>query len=139
MFLDFIVDIAEVGNQVTIRTSTETIEGAIVKLSKELIAIQKTDGSVIIKKDSDISHVEIHPTVTNEIGGKMQTNVSNSNVRSGITLIKNDKVESFTCHICGKSKTSKKICYRSKQSKFQNMQFMLWMDFGEIRKQIVCI
>lgn len=50
MFLDFIVDIAEVGNQVTIRTSTETIEGAIVKLSKELIAIQKTDGSVIIKK-----------------------------------------------------------------------------------------
>lgn len=48
MFLDFIVDIAEVGNQVTIRTSTETIEGAIVKLSKELIAIQKTDGSVII-------------------------------------------------------------------------------------------
>lgn len=108
MFLDFIVDIAEVGNQVTIRTSTETIEGAIVKLSKELIAIQKTDGSVIIKKDSDISHVEIHPTVTNEIGGKMQTNVSNSNVRSGITLIKNDKVESFTCHICGKSKTSKK-------------------------------
>ncbi len=108
MYLDFIVDIAEVGNQVTIRTSTETIEGAIVKLSKELIAIKKIDGSVIIKKDSDISHVEIHPTVTNEIRGKMQSNVSNSNVRSGMTLIKNDKVESFTCNICGKLKTSKK-------------------------------
>lgn len=50
MFLDFIVDIAEVGNQVTIRTSTETIEGAIVKLSKELIAIQKNRWFCYYKK-----------------------------------------------------------------------------------------
>lgn len=108
MYLDFIVDIAEVGNQVTIRTSTETIEGTILKLSKELIAIQKIDGSVIIKKDSDISHLEIHPTATTEIEGTMQSNVSNNNIRSGMTLIKSDKIESFTCSICGKSKTSKK-------------------------------
>lgn len=108
MYLDFIVDIAEVGNIVVVKTSTETIEGSIVKLSKDLIAIRKADGSIVMKKDSDISNVEIQPGTINKIESDVQSNFSNSDVRCGMTLIKNDKVESFTCNICGKTKTSKK-------------------------------
>lgn len=50
MYLDFIVDIAKIGNTAILKTETEMIEGTIVKLSKDLIAVKKTDGSVVVKR-----------------------------------------------------------------------------------------
>lgn len=132
MYLEFINDIAKVGNYVLVRTNSETIEGVIVKLSNDLIAIQTKDGSIVVKKDNEITNIQILPTDNTNTAEKITQ--LKPTVRCGMTLIKNDKVETFTCSICGKSKSSKKICYRSKQSKFQNMQFLLWVDFSKIRK-----
>ena len=56
MYLEFISDIAKVGSKVVITTCLETIEGVIVKLSNDLIAIQQKDGTVIVKKDNDITN-----------------------------------------------------------------------------------
>ncbi len=106
MYLDFISDIAKVGSKVVVTTSLETIEGIIVKLSNDLIAVQQKDGTVIVKKDNGITNIEILPTDTNVATEKVSQ--SKPAVRCGMTLIKNDKAESFTCSICGKSKTSKK-------------------------------
>ena len=107
MFLDFIVDIAEVGNIVVVKTNTEVIEGSIVKLSKDLIAIQKADRSVVVKKDIDISNIEIKST-TSVKGNIVEPNLAKESIRCGMTLIKNNTVESFVCKLCGKAKTSKK-------------------------------
>jgi len=106
MYLDFISDIAKVGSKVMVSTYLETIEGVIVKLSNDFIAVQQEDGTVIVKKDNDITNIEILPADTNVASEKISQ--SKPTVRCGMTLIKNDKVESFTCSICGKSKTSKK-------------------------------
>ena len=105
MYLEFISDIAKVGSKVVVTTCLETIEGVIVKLSNDLIAVQQKDGTVIVKKDDDITNIEILPANTIVATEKKH----NQNLRlGGMTLIKNDKVETFTCSICGKSKTSKK-------------------------------
>lgn len=106
MYLDFIIDIAKVGCKVVVTTSTETIEGIIVKLSNELIAVQTKDGSIVVKKDNEIINIEILPTDNKDTAEKKSQ--SKPAVRCGMTLIKNDKVETFTCSICGKNKTSKK-------------------------------
>ena len=106
MYLEFINDIAKVGNYVLVRTNSETIEGVIVKLSNDLIAIQTKDGSIVVKKDNEITNIQILPTVNTDTAEKITQ--LKPTVRCGMTLIKNDKVETFTCSICGKSKTSKK-------------------------------
>lgn len=106
MYLEFINDIAKVGNYVLVRTNSETIEGVIVKLSNDLIAIQTKDGSIVVKKDNEITNIQILPTDNTDTAEKITQ--LKPTVRCGMTLIKNDKVETFTCSICGKSKTSKK-------------------------------
>lgn len=106
MYLEFINDIAKVGSNVIITTNSGTIEGVIVKLSNDLVAVKTKGGSIVVKKDNDITHFEILP-----IGNKDTTDIisqSKPTIRCGMTLTKNDKVETFTCSICGKSKTSKK-------------------------------
>ena len=106
MYLEFINDIAKVGSNVIITTNSETIEGVVVKLSDNLIAVKTKGGSIVVKKDYDITHVEILPTGNKDTTDKISQ--SKPTIRCGMTLIKNDKVETFTCSICGKSKTSKK-------------------------------
>ena len=106
MYLEFINDIAKVGNYVLVRTNSETIEGVIVKLSNDLIAIQTKDGSIVVKKDNEITNIQILPTDKTDTAEKITQ--LKPTVRCGMTLIKNDKVETFTCSICGKSKSSKK-------------------------------
>lgn len=106
MYLEFISDIIKVGSKVVITTCLETIEGVIVKLSNDLIAVQQKDGTVIVKKDDDITNIEILQANTIVATEKNH----NQNLRlGGMTLIKNDKVETFKCSICGKSKTSKNM------------------------------
>lgn len=104
MYLEFISDIVKVGSKVVITTCLETIEGVIVKLSNDLIAIQQKDGTVIVKKDNDITNIEILPADTKVATEKVSQ--SKPKVRCGMTLIKNDKVESFTCSICGNNPNS---------------------------------
>ena len=107
MYLEFINDIAKVGNYVLVRTNSETIEGVIVKLSNDLIAIQTKDGSIVVKKDNEITNIQILPTDKTDTAEKITQ--LKPTVRCGMTLIKNDKVETFTCSICGKSKSSKNV------------------------------
>ncbi len=106
MYLEFINDIAKVGNNVLVTTNSGTIEGVIVKLSNYLIAVKTKDGSIIVNKDNEITNIEILLTGNKDTADKISQ--SKPTVRCGMTLIKNDKVETFTCSICGKSKTSKK-------------------------------
>ena len=47
MYLDFILDIAKVGDIINITTKEQTIEGEIMKISSSLIAIKKTNGAVV--------------------------------------------------------------------------------------------
>lgn len=50
MYLDFILDIAKVGDIINITTKEQTIEGEIMKISSSLIAIKKTNGAVVFVK-----------------------------------------------------------------------------------------
>ena len=118
MYLDFIIDIAEVGNKVVLKTNAETVEGLIVKVSKDLIAIRKTDGSIILKKDSDILNIEIQTAGIKDAKVE-QLDTPKNNERSGMVLIKKDKVESFLCSMCGKLKTSKKYAVKACDSDYK--------------------
>ena len=51
MYLDFILDIAKVGDIINITTKKQNIEGEIMKISSSLIAIRKTNGAVVFCKD----------------------------------------------------------------------------------------
>ena len=57
MYLEFINDIAKVGNNVLVTTNSETIKGVIVKLSYDLIAVQTKEGSIVVKKDNEITNI----------------------------------------------------------------------------------
>ena len=61
MFLDFILDIVAIGDKIRIISNDEVIEGTIVKISSSIIAIKKDDGSLILKKDSEITNVILSP------------------------------------------------------------------------------
>lgn len=58
----FISDIAKVGSNVTVTTKFETIEGVIVKQSNNLTAVQTRDGSIVVKKDNEITNINILST-----------------------------------------------------------------------------
>lgn len=88
MYLDFIVDIAKIGNTAILKTETEMIEGTIVKLSKDLIAVKKTDGSVVVKKDSDIKNIEIQPEKLSAGVKDVDPDLPKQTTRCGMTLIK---------------------------------------------------
>ena len=134
MYLEFINDIAKVGNYVLVRTNSETIEGVIVKLSNDLIAIQTKDGSIVVKKDNEITNIQILPTDKTDTAEKITQ--LKPTVRCGMTLIKNDKVETFTCSICGKSKSSKKI---SKQCRSFNPNRKLRKTPTDLADNFECI
>jgi small-conductance mechanosensitive channel len=55
MYLDFILDIAKVGDIINITTKEQNIEGEIMKISSSLIAVKKANGSVVVCKDEDIT------------------------------------------------------------------------------------
>jgi hypothetical protein len=64
MYLDFISDIAKVGDSITIVTRQQTIEGEIIKISSELIAVKTTNGAVFFCKDEDILELNINNSHT---------------------------------------------------------------------------
>ena len=48
MYLDFIHDIVKCGDNIVISCNDCTIEGIVVKISNSLIAVQQSNGSIIL-------------------------------------------------------------------------------------------
>ena len=62
MYLDFISDIACIGDSIRITCHDEIIEGTIVKIAPNLIAVKQADGSLVIKKDDEITDMALNPS-----------------------------------------------------------------------------
>ena len=65
MYLDFILDIAKVGDIINITTKEQNIEGEIMKISSSLIAVRKANGSVVVCKDEDITDLKLNASNIN--------------------------------------------------------------------------
>lgn len=61
MYLEFISDIANVGDLIKITTGKQVIEGEIIKISSSLIAVKNNNGSVVLCKDEDILDLQVNP------------------------------------------------------------------------------
>lgn len=66
MYLDFILDIAKVGDVINITTKEQNIEGEIMKISSSLIAVRKANGSVVFCKDEDITDLKLYSSNKND-------------------------------------------------------------------------
>ena len=66
MYLDFILDIAKVGDTIIITTKEQNIEGEIMKISSILIAVRKANGSVVVCKDEDITDLKLYSSNKND-------------------------------------------------------------------------
>ena len=66
MYLDFILDIAKVGDFINITTKEQNIEGEIMKISSSLIAVRKANGSVVFCKDEDITDLKLYSSNKND-------------------------------------------------------------------------
>ena len=67
MYLDFIKDIAKVGDRIIIRCANNIYEGTIVRFTEGMIAIQDNEGKIVVKADSDIDGgVELDNTAKKE-------------------------------------------------------------------------
>ena len=63
MYLDFITDIANVGDTIRITCiNNEMFEGTIVKITPTIVAIKLRSGSLVIKKDEEICDLCLNPT-----------------------------------------------------------------------------
>ena len=62
MYLDFITDIAKIGDTIRITCQDEIIEGAIAKIAPNLIAVRLNDGALVIKKDDEITNLALNPS-----------------------------------------------------------------------------
>lgn len=84
MYLEFIKDIFQLNDYICVECGKEKTEGAIVKISSELIAI-KTEHGIIIKKDSDITNIYSIDRHTK--------NTQNNSVVSDIDAVHNNSKE----------------------------------------------
>lgn len=111
MYLNFAYDLIKVGTTVIVTCSDSIVKGLVVKINRDIIALQQADGSIILKNDRDITNIEV---VGNVLLSKVQEAIDNDihndskKARCGMVLIKNDELCTFLCKICGKEKTSKK-------------------------------
>jgi len=112
MYLNFVYDLIEVGTKAVVNCNDSIVEGIVVKINKDIIAIQQADGSIILKHDRDVTNIEViskHvPTKEQEILNNSDIKLDKRKARCGMILIKSDKLDTFHCKICGKEKTSKK-------------------------------
>lgn len=90
MYLDFILDIAKVGDSITLVTNQQTIEGEIIKISSSLIAIKKGNGAVVFCKDEEILDMKINAPVPNEIGQAFTDNVSSNGAKDEFNSLLNN-------------------------------------------------
>ena len=76
MYLDFITDIAKIGDTIRIACQDEIIEGVIVKIAPNLIAVRLNDGALVIKKDDEITDLALNPS---NIGNDYKRNIEEAN------------------------------------------------------------
>ena len=91
MYLDFIIDIAKVGDNISVICKEEVIEGTIVKISPSMLAVKKSDGSLILKKDDEIEDVILKP-VKNDVNvaiNKIEQDGQPSSINEATSVIKN--------------------------------------------------
>lgn len=96
MYLDFILDIAKVGDGITLVTKQQTIEGEIIKISSSLIAIKKTNGAVVFCKDEDILELKINAIQTSEsenVECNQSIGYSNDIIRTEASVVEENNVE----------------------------------------------
>ena len=49
MYLDFVKDIIKKGDNVIVTCKNETLQGIVVKINENLVAIQKLDNSIVVQ------------------------------------------------------------------------------------------
>lgn len=101
MYLDFISDIAKVGDSITLVTKQQTIEGEIIKISSELIAVKTTNGDVFFCKDEDILDLKINTSQTNilkntESNQTILPSADVINIDSSVVRENNDEISQTT-------------------------------------------
>ena len=91
MYLDFILDIAKVGDIINITTKEQNIEGEIMKISSSLIAIKKTSGTVVFCKDEDIIDLKLNACSREESKDSQNSTPNGSASVINVTSTPNDE------------------------------------------------
>ena len=68
MYLDFIADIAKIGDTIHITCQKEVYEGTIVKIAPPMIAIRLNNGALVVKKDDEIDDLYLEQLTSNTSG-----------------------------------------------------------------------
>lgn len=115
MYLDFAFDIIRVGDSVIVFCNDTTIKGVVQNVSKEFISLELEDGTIVSKKDNEITNIEVLSKIEKPSTSSRNSSGQNkeSRERCGMILIKNNVTETFYCSICGKIKTSKKYAIKA--------------------------
>lgn len=111
MYLDFVKDIIKKGDNVIVTCKNDTLQGIVVKINENLVAIQKLDNSIVVKRDNDITNIRTireNPIIDGGEKVIIEENNHQEKARCGMILVKKEKSDSFHCSICGKDKVSKK-------------------------------
>lgn len=103
MYLDFILDIAKVGDTIIITTKEQNIEGEIMKISSILIAVRKANGSVVVCKDEDITDLKLNASNKNNsskecIAPKDSTPNDSANVAPATSTPKDEHASELKQH-----------------------------------------
>lgn len=91
MYLDFILDIAKVGDIINITTKEQIIEGEIMKISSSLIAIKKASGTVVFCKDEDIIDLKLNACSREESKDSQNSTPNGSASVINVTSTPNDE------------------------------------------------
>lgn len=96
MYLDFIKDIAKVGDKIILRCANNTYEGTIVRFTEGMIAIKDDEGKIIVKADSDIDGgVELDNTLNNKEMGSSMTDAPSADSPNVENTIVNQCIDLF--------------------------------------------
>ena len=98
MYLDFIKDIAKVGDRIKIICTGGSYVGTIVRFTDEMIAIRDDDGTIIIKADADIDGgIELQETSDRSDSNALQTELEPASVSEVDTPTEKPKTTSSAC------------------------------------------
>ena len=111
MYLDFVKDIIKAGDYAIVTCHHKTIEGIVVKISNELLAIKKTDGIVEFIKDEQVIDIKTKGRKDDKQGiSDIGPDDQQEKARHGMILVKKEKPESFIAQYAIRIKFQK-ICY----------------------------
>ncbi|MCR5820071.1 MAG: hypothetical protein K6F94_03875 [Bacteroidaceae bacterium] len=90
--MDFIHDIVKCGDNIVISCNDCTIEGVVVKINNNLIAVKQSNGSIILKEDNDIINIKVVNQDSQSSKEKNVTDIPRGKVKKKVYL----KREQFT-------------------------------------------